>query len=112
VSACAVAPDGSYIVSGGDYPPADLSNGLILDEFPPPDDRTIVEDLGIPDSMLRIWDPTTGETIATLTGHTGAVNACAISPDGSYIVSAAGSGDDAFGAPRDDSLRLWTPPNH
>ena len=60
LSACAVSPDGAWIVSAG-----------------------------ISDWILKIWDVATGTERATLRGHTAAVNGCAISPDGAWIVSAS-----------------------
>ena len=56
---CAVAPDGSWIVSASD------------------------------DKTLRIWDAASGETRRTLSGHTGSLPGCAVSPDGTWIVSAS-----------------------
>jgi WD40 repeat protein len=64
---CAIAPDGSYIVSASK------------------------------DDTLRIWNPQTGETTHTLTGHAERVWGCAIAPDGSYILSAS----------KDNTLRIW-----
>lgn len=52
-----------------------------------------------PDGALTVWDPRTGERLATLAGHTGWVNACAVSPDGSFVVSAS----------RDGTLGVWDP---
>src|SRR5436189_1941 len=46
---------------------------------------------------LTIWDATTGQKRATLAGHTASVLACAISSDGSFIVSASG----------DRTLKIW-----
>ena len=60
VYGCAVAPDGTWIVSASD------------------------------DGTLRIWDAATGQTRRTLTGHTDLVRGCAVAPDGTWIVSASG----------------------
>jgi len=68
VRSVAFSPDGHHIVSGSD-------------------DRTI-----------RLWNATTGETVAGLfTGHTDSVNSVAFSPDGHHIVS----GSD------DQTIRVW-----
>jgi len=42
------------------------------------------------DHTLKIWDVATGTERTTLTGHTGAVWACAVNPDGTWVVSASG----------------------
>ena len=57
VSACAVSPDGTWIVSTSS------------------------------DHTLKIWDVATGIEVVTLTGHTNVVTGCAVSPDGTWIVS-------------------------
>ena len=59
VTACAISPNGTFIVSASE------------------------------DTTLMIWDAATGAERATLAGHTGAVTACAISPDGTFVVSAS-----------------------
>ena len=59
VRACAVSPDGAFIVSASD------------------------------DETLKVWEAATGRERATLTGHTSSVRGCAVSPDGSFIVSAS-----------------------
>ena len=57
VHACAISPDGKFIVSGSS------------------------------DNTIKIWDAAKAECILTLQGHTRLVHACAISPDGKFIVS-------------------------
>jgi WD40 repeat protein len=54
----AIAPDGTWLASGGD------------------------------DGSVRIWDPVTGRQRAVLDGHTGTVTAVAIAPDGTWLASA------------------------
>ena len=48
-------------------------------------------------STLRVWDLASGETVRTLSGHTGSVWAVAVTPDGRQVVS----GSD------DNTLRVW-----
>src|SRR5262249_7219551 len=49
------------------------------------------------DTTLKVWDASSGSERFTLSGHTGEVNGCAISPDGSFIVSAS----------NDTTLKVW-----
>jgi WD40 repeat protein len=44
------------------------------------------------DGTVRLWDPTTGTQLATLTGHNGEVFAVAWSPDGTRLAAATGKG--------------------
>ena len=52
---------------------------------------------GSSDHTLRFWDLESGQTLHTFEGHTGWVNAVAITPDGRRAVSASS----------DRTLRLW-----
>ncbi len=52
--------------------------------------------IGSADGTVQLWNPATGQLVATLTGHTSSVNAVAFGPDGSLL--ATGS---------KDMVRLW-----
>jgi WD40 repeat protein len=62
IEAVAVAPDGSWLASGG------------------------------LDGMVRIWDVAAGQQQTTLVGHDGPVTAVAIAPDGSWLASGGDDG--------------------
>ena len=47
-----------------------------------------------------MWDLASGETLRTIRGHTGGVNAVAVTPDGRHLVSCSA----------DNSLRVWDLP--
>jgi WD40 repeat protein len=49
------------------------------------------------DTVVRLWDTTTGEQICALSGHKSAVLCTAFSPDGKLLVSAGGNGN----------LKIW-----
>jgi WD40 repeat protein len=109
VLACAVSPDGSFIVSGSRDMTLKLWDAETTKEraslrgHTSPvvacavshDGSFIVSGSG--DDTLKIWDTQTTNEHATLRGHTASVSACAVSPDGSYIVSAS----------HDKTLKIW-----
>ncbi len=65
-----------------------------------PDGKQIVS--GSYDKTIRIWDATTGETVAgPLEGHTEGVHSVAYSPDGKHIVSGS----------YDKTIRIWNTKN-
>jgi WD40 repeat protein len=49
------------------------------------------------DKTLRVWNLMTGEIERTLQGHTGPVNAMAVTPNGRHVVSSS----------YDSTLRVW-----
>jgi len=59
VRACAVTPDGKYLVTGSS------------------------------DKLVRLWDLRTGAEVLRFVGHTASVNACVMLPDGQHLVTAA-----------------------
>ncbi|MDJ1173654.1 NACHT and WD repeat domain-containing protein, partial [Roseofilum capinflatum] len=74
VRSLAITPDGSKVISG---------SGSTL--------------VGSNDNTLRVWDITTGESLAILEGHQNDVTSIAITPDGSKVISGS----------NDNTLRVW-----
>ena len=60
-----------------------------------PDSRHVVSGGG--DGTVRVWDLASGKAGRALEGHTGWVNAVAVSPDGRHVVSGGGDG----------TVRIW-----
>ena len=49
--------------------------------------------------VIEVWDTATGERVATLSGHTGAVRTAAFSQDGSRLATTGNDG----------TVRIWDP---
>ena len=62
-----------------------------------PDGKRIVTASG--DGTAQIWDPATGDTLLTYTGHGAPVFAVAWSPDGKHIVTGG----------QDQTAQVWDP---
>ena len=106
---CAVAPDGTWIVSASRDQTLRIWDagtgksrrtlkghiGAVQGCAVAPDGTWIVS--ASRDQTLRIWDPLGGVELRVLEGHTRAVYGCAVSPDGTWIVSHS----------EDDTLRIW-----
>ena len=107
VNAVAVAPDGSWLASGGDDDAVRIwdaatgkeratltgHSGTVHAVAVAPDGSWLAT---AGDDAVRIWDAATGKERATLTGHSGTVHAVAVAPDGSWLATAA-----------DDAVRIW-----
>ena len=62
---------------------------------------------GSSDGTIRLWDTDTGNSLRTLTGHTGGINSVAFSPDGQVLVSDGGWTLTSNGSWDDVALLLW-----
>ena len=76
VVACAISPDGSYVVSASGERYVEFARGGARSG----------------ENTLKISDAVSGAERATLTGHAMYVESCAVSPDGSFIVSTSEDG--------------------
>lgn len=104
VEACAISPDGSFVVSGdfgGNLKLWDPASGrelitlgghadIVRDCAVAPDGSYVVT--AGQDATLKLWDPVTGEEICSFVGHTDPIWACVVSPDGAWIASAGADG--------------------
>jgi WD40 repeat protein len=109
VSACAVTPDGRWVVSASDDKTLrvwDVESGgagatlaghadRVSACAVTPDGRRVVS--ASRDKTLKVWDLESGRAMATLAGHAAGVNVCAMTPDGQRVVSASW----------DNTLKVW-----
>ena len=66
---------------------------------------------GSVDKTVQLWDTTTAEPLATLTGHVNGITALAFSPDGTTLASASADGaQSGSGGPR--NWNVATAPYH
>ncbi|WP_203926591.1 NB-ARC domain-containing protein [Virgisporangium ochraceum] len=107
VTAVAVAPDGSWVVTcadDGSVRMFDPVSGLPRGQLVGHTDRVSAVAVGADrlatgsdDGTVRVWSPSSGRVRAVLTGHTDAVTGVALAPDGAWLASVA----------RDRTGRVW-----
>ncbi|HEX2688280.1 MAG TPA: AAA family ATPase [Kofleriaceae bacterium] len=111
VSACAVTPDGRYVVSASNDRTLrvwELGSGRAVATLEghtdwvsacavTQDGRHVVS--ASADQTLKVWELASGRAVTTLAGHTNDVTACAVTPDGRHVISAS----------RDQTLKVWEP---
>ena len=104
VNAVAVAPEGTWLVTGGADGTARIwdqvtgkeravltgHSGSVNAVAVAPEGTWLVT--GGADGTARIWDQVTGKERAVLTGHSGSVNAVAVAPDGTWLVTGGADG--------------------
>jgi len=76
--------------------PYDIENNLATDNFNPHKYHTLAS--GSADGEIKIWRFGFWESLQTLTGHIGVVNAVTFAPDGQILASAGGDG----------TIKLWS----
>ncbi len=115
VYGCAVSPDGKWIVSASDDNTLKMWYMEIEEKRPttilykkgtvttcavsPSDDyivSTSVTEISSFDGILTVWDAQQGTERPNLVGHIDRVSGCAVSPDGSWVVSGSG-----------ETLKVW-----
>jgi WD40 repeat protein len=109
VGSCAIAPDGTWLVTTSDDHVAriwDAATGALGHTLTAHTDWVLLVAIARDgtwlvttshDGSARIWDAATGALRHTLTGHTGSVRSCAIAPDGTWLVTTS----------HDGSARIW-----
>ena len=65
-----------------------------------PDSSKIASGSG--DSMVKLWDVTSGEYLQTLEGHSDGVSSMSFSPDGTKVASGS----------FDSTIKIWEDPRH
>jgi len=91
VSCIAFSPDGRYAISGsGDKNDVDPKTKRYLNAISKNRDKERDKDFDGDDRTIRLWNVGNGKLVKTLKGHTVPVTSLAFSPDGRFIVSAAG----------------------